>query len=257
MDLEDHRLLFIGGMHKSGTSIFHRCIRDHSLISGFSGTGVPEDEGQLLQSVFPPAGKTGGMGRYAFNDDSHLTERSPLASEANARILFQEWSAHWDLSKPVLVEKSPPTLIRSRFLQALFPQARFVFLLRHPIAVSYSTSRWTKQPLHELIAHWIVGHERFQNDLPELHHAPLIVRYEDFARDPETVLGRVWSLVGLDAEPLERRVRSGIDRKYLRRWKRMGWTPRGRRYVRLVRERLGSRLDALGYGYTLAPPFEV
>ena len=28
------------------------------------------------------------------------------------------------MSKPVLVEKSPPNLIRTRFLQALYPEAR-------------------------------------------------------------------------------------------------------------------------------------
>ena len=39
------------------------------------------------------------------------------------------------MSEPVLVEKSPPNLVRTRFLQALFPDARQIVVTRHPIAV--------------------------------------------------------------------------------------------------------------------------
>jgi hypothetical protein len=46
------RLVFIGGLHRSGTSIVHRCLSDHPDVSGFQSTGVWEDEGQHLQSVY-------------------------------------------------------------------------------------------------------------------------------------------------------------------------------------------------------------
>ena len=46
-------LVFVGGLHRSGTSLVHRCLALHPAVSGFSGTGVPEDEGQHLQTVYP------------------------------------------------------------------------------------------------------------------------------------------------------------------------------------------------------------
>jgi len=69
------RLLFIGGLHKSGTSILHRILRSHSDVSGFSDTGFPQDEGHLIQSVYPPAWAYGGPGRFAFNPESRLIEK--------------------------------------------------------------------------------------------------------------------------------------------------------------------------------------
>jgi hypothetical protein len=250
--LEAKKLLFIAGAHKSGTSIFHRCIRDHPEISGFEGTGVPEDEGQLLQTVFPAAKKFGGMGRFGFNPDAEFLEDHPLVSPSNAEALIEQWSPHWDLSRSVLVEKSPPTIIRARFFQALFPeQSHFVLLMRHPISVSYSTGRWTEQPLEELIEHWLVLHERFEERQRAGLRRLMVVRYEDFCRDAQSVIEKVWSFVGLEPVPLQREVRQGIDDKYFRRWNRMGWTPWGRKRRNQIISRLENRLEDLDYGYSL------
>src|SRR4051794_25412717 len=132
-----HRLIFVAGLHRSGTSLLHRLLRSHPSVSGFSNSGVPEDEGQHLQTVFPPAKELGGPGQFGFNQESFMDENHPSATPENAQHLFAQWSQYWDLSKPYLVEKSPPNLVRTRFLQRLFPDCRFLVILRHPIAVAY------------------------------------------------------------------------------------------------------------------------
>lgn len=246
------KILFIAGAHKSGTSIFHRCVRDHPEISGFEGTGVPEDEGQLLQNVFPPAKKFGGMGRFGFRDDAEFLDDHPLVSEANAHALMEQWSPHWDMSRKVLVEKSPPTIIRARFFQALFPEnSYFLLLLRHPISVSFSTGKRTGQGLHQLIPHWLILHERFEENHRSRLKRLLTVRYENFCADPQGVLERVWEFVGLNPVPSERKVRKGIDNKYFRRWRCFGLTPRGKRFRNLLISRYEDRLQNLDYGYSL------
>ena len=103
--------IFIGGVHKSGTSLLHEILKSHPDISGFSDTGVPEDEGQLLQSVYPPAYTFGGAGRFGFHEESYMDEHHPLATERNAEELFLQWSRYWDLDRPYLIEKSPPNII--------------------------------------------------------------------------------------------------------------------------------------------------
>jgi len=45
------RIVFVAGLHRSGTSLVHRCLAAHPDVSGFADTGVPEDEGQHLQTV--------------------------------------------------------------------------------------------------------------------------------------------------------------------------------------------------------------
>ena len=102
------------------------------MVSGFSNTGVDEDEGQHLQDVMPTGQAFGGPGRFALDPASALTEASPLVSADNARRLADQWSRHWNTSRPVLLEKSPPNIVRMRFLQALFPSASFIMVCGTP-----------------------------------------------------------------------------------------------------------------------------
>jgi len=184
-----HRFVYVGGLHRSGTSTVFRCLREHPLISGFNDTGATEEEGQHLQSVYPPATAYGGPGRFGFHPGAHLTEASDLVTADNRLRLFEEWKIHWDLSKPVLLEKSPPNLIRARFLQKLFPNSYFVIVTRHPIAVSYATLKWTYTSLAELIEHWLVCHEKFRQDEEHLERL-LVLRYEDLWSSPKPLSGR-------------------------------------------------------------------
>jgi hypothetical protein len=83
-DVVAPRLLFIGGLHRSGTSLIHRCISRHPQVAGFHDTGVLEDEGQYLQSVYPLGQAYGGPGRFALDPRCHLTESSALVSRKTA-----------------------------------------------------------------------------------------------------------------------------------------------------------------------------
>ena len=160
-DIDDRRFLFIGGLHRSGTSILHRLLREHPLTSGFHDTGVMEDEGQHLQSVIPAAHAYGGPGEFAFHPDAHLTETSRLISHHNRDTLLKEWGAYYNLEKQILLEKSPPNLIRSRFFRQMFPHSSFVFIVRHPIAVALATEKWSNRTIIERLLHWHSAHSIF------------------------------------------------------------------------------------------------
>ena len=184
------KFVFVFGLHRSGTSLVFKALKAHPEISGFDGTGVPEDEGQHLQTVVPTAKSLGGPGMSAFHPDAPMREDHPLATEVNARRLLAEWEHHWDLRRPVLIEKSPPTLIRTRFFQRLFPEAHFVCVTRHPAAVAYATQRWSQTTIQDLIDHWRRAHEIFAEDRPRLARA-MTLKYEDFVAEPERVLGEI------------------------------------------------------------------
>ncbi len=218
-ELDGHRFVFVGGLHRSGTSILFRCLREHPSISGFRNTGSPEDEGQHLQSVYPTAMSHGGPGRFGFKAAAHLTETSGLATEANRRKLFDEWKRYWSLEKSHLLEKSPPNLIQARFLQALFPGAHFLMLLRHPVAVSYATQKWSKTPMHLLIRHWLTCHELFEEDRPRLANV-LVLKYETFVLEPVPTLARVFAFLGVQDHAVPLDVAPNVNRKYFERWRR-------------------------------------
>lgn len=247
--IDSHRFIFIGGLHRSGTSLLHRLIRSHPQVSGFTGTDAPEDEGQWLQDVYPTARVYGGPGLFAFAPDAHLTEDSTLATPHHAERLFAQWAQHWDTQKPNLVEKSPPNLIRARFLQALFPNSRFVFLLRHPAAVSLATSKWVESPLARLLEHWNSAHHTLLEDLPKLGRAH-IMRYEDLLADPTATTRKLWDFLELPPAPLNEALTPSINEHYFASWEN----------IIAGRPKLRERLPALEelpayFGYHFRTPY--
>ena len=242
--LTRHHFVFIGGLHRSGTSLLAQCVRQHPLISGFQDTHAPEDEGQHLQSVYPPAKAFGGPGRFGFDPRARLDETSHLVTPENGDRLFADWSRYWDLGKPFLLEKSPPNLIRTRFLQALFPACSFLIILRHPLAVAYATRKWRDDPIGSLLEHWLVCHETCMSDLRHLARVH-VLSYEEFIRDPEGSLRGVYQFVGLEPHSARFTIKKSVNESYLAQWHRD--VTRDRRLEEDIQSRFGERIARFGY----------
>lgn len=243
VDLDSHRLVFVGGLHRSGTTLLARCLAEHPQVSGFEETGVPADEGQHLQSVYPTARAHGGPGRFALSAGAHLTEASSLATAASREQLLEDWGPHWNLGRPVLLEKSPPNILRTRFLQAVFPEASFVMIFRHPVAVSLATQKWSKTSLAGLMRHWLVAHRTFERDRPHLERV-LVVSYEHLIARTQECLDAVYAFLGLDSHPTTLATRPDGNEPYFERWRRLN--PLYRRLLEWRFER-----QVAGFGYSL------
>ncbi len=211
------QFVFICGLHKSGTSLLHEILRSHPAMSGFANTGVPEDEGQHLQTVYPTARVFGGAGRFGFDPASFMDEHHPLATVENSEKLFAEWSRYWDQDRQYYLEKSPPNLVRTRFLSQLFPESSFIVILRHPVAVAYATQKWSRTNISSLIEHSLRCYERFQADAPHLNRLH-VLRYEEFVTDPRAHLSKL--LQRLDASPFDfkNEVLPDVNGKYFKLW---------------------------------------
>lgn len=254
--LDDHRMVFLAGLHRSGTTFVARYLGQHPKISGLRDTGVPEDEGEHLQSVYPDSWEHGSVGRFGFAPQAHLTESSPLVTDKNRRRLLEEWSPYWDLSRPVLLEKSPPNLLKLRFLQALFPGSRAVVILRHPVAVASAHIKWrlhgtrALEP-HRLVRHWVACHELFLEDLPHLSDV-LLVRYEDVVREPDAQFARMFKHLGVEAPSGASPRISDENAKYFAAWRGKG--PVRRAYVRAIEARYEDRIQRFGYTFEAREP---
>ena len=253
--LPDRRILFIGGLHRSGTSILHRIVRAHPQISGFTGTGVPEDEGQHLQTLFPVGLAFGGPGRFGFDPRAYMDETHPLATRENALKLSAEWALHWDLGKPVLVEKTPLNLVRMRFLQALFPQAGFILLLRHPIVVAFATWKYCREPIPVLIEHTLRCYERAIADAACLKQFRRL-RYEDLIADTQAAIDPLWRFAGVADHTVDSLIISNFNEQYFDVWQR----ERAQITTNAEREQPGwfgrteARCRALGYSLDSPDP---
>ncbi len=240
--------VFVGGLHRTGTSLVARCLSAHPDIAGFRDTSVWEDEGQHLQDVLPAARRLGGPGSFAFHPDAHLTESSEWAVDETREALLRTWGPLWTPA-PWKLEKSPPNLLRGRLLLRLFPTARFVFTTRHPLAVALATRRMAlsrrRMDLVELVRHWCVAHELLREDLPALQGRAVVLRLEELAREPGR-LAEAFELLGLDPVPPPEEIVPDPDARYRRA---ASWRLRPQLRRRLV-ERLGrleARVSACGY----------
>lgn len=157
--LQNHTLLHLGGLHRSGTTFLWEGLARHPSISPLEAQDGGDErvapwlkrtynEGIFVQSVYPKFGLDHkkfllkkwvsqaarslpffdasflrlreGVGRYALHPDHHLTEGSSLVHAQNQQRLFAQWGIHWDLKLPVLMEKSPSNIVIAPFLHRLW-----------------------------------------------------------------------------------------------------------------------------------------
>ena len=178
----EKKYIFICGLHRSGTSTLTKTIGTSHLVSTHTNTNVPENEGQHIQSVYDPAYKHGGPGKFGFDKEYHYTEKSYLLTQKNNNKIINEWGKYWDLNKSILIEKSPPNIIHTRYLQEIVPNSYFIIIIRHPFAVAMATKKWNNQSLDKHIDHWLYVHEILYNDLKKIKKY-LILKYEELNID--------------------------------------------------------------------------
>lgn len=247
---EGKTFVFVCGLHRSGTSLLFQMLREHPQVSGFRDTGVPEDEGQDLQSVYPPSGTHGEPGRFGFKRAAHLTEDSPLVTEANRDKLFAEWAVRWDGSKPFLLEKSPPNVVRTRFLQAMFPNSKFIILRRHPIPVALATRPWSGSTMFSLVRHWVVCHAIWRADRPRIRHV-MELTYERLVAAPAAVLDEILAFLGAGpySFPPPQKPDPTVNTHYMETWRALKRRPRSRITLGLTERAFERHIRPWGYSF--------
>jgi hypothetical protein len=246
--MTEHTFVFVGGLHRSGTTLLTHLLRAHPQVSGFHDTGVREDEGQHLQDTYAPARHFGGSGRFAFDPRAHLVEVDRDTAAQHHAELLASWNPHWDLSRRVLVEKSPPNLIRMRYLQSVFPGARFLVIIRNPVTTALATKKWRRrESLWALIKHWVAAHDIATDDAKHIDHF-LLVRYEDLIADPAATLASVQRFIQVEPAALETDVvNASASDAYGAQWRALN-----KLYVRALKRRFGD--DVARHGYALEQP---
>lgn len=216
--------VFIAGHHKSGTSLVHKMLRAHTDIEGFVETSSARNEGQHLQNLIPSAKHLGGPTKYIFNERSYMNETHPLATATTSKQLIEQWSKYSNFNSKFFIEKSPPNLIRTRFLQALFPDSKFIVILRHPLAVTCAARKFLKSKrlrasrMRKILEHTLLGYDMFFNDLPHLKKT-LVVRYEELVLHPQQTVDLMFSFIGVPTMRVKQKTIQNINDKYFLMWK--------------------------------------
>jgi hypothetical protein len=107
--------------------------------------------------------------------------------------------------KSYFLDKTPANALVLPFLQRLYPDAKYVVLTRHPLAVfsSYASSffdgDWEEaQRFNPILERYVPAMAAFLRTRP----VPLLqVAYEDLVTEPELQLERIFAFLGLEHEP--------------------------------------------------------
>lgn len=187
------KMLFVIGAPRSGTTMLERILSSHSMVQG-----GPEPH------LLTPLAHLGVWDKVDKAPYDHV-----LAAESQKLFVEQLPNGeqdYWDAcraycdtlygrylqgagSKPVCLDKTPAYALVLPFMAKVFPDAKFVVLTRHPLAMfsSFANSFFdgdyrVAQQYNPLIDRYVPALASFlrQEETPFIH-----VRYEDLVKDPE------------------------------------------------------------------------
>lgn len=122
---QEHKYLFVLSPPYCGSTLFNEVISSSNAVSVNNPYGTRE--GQTLPTVR----------RVMFDHKKRWDKK--LDFDWNS--IKEEWHKYWDLRKPILLEKSPPNIIRAKSIEKAFKNSFFIIFYRNPYAQCESLIR--------------------------------------------------------------------------------------------------------------------
>jgi hypothetical protein len=181
------RPIFIIGTQRSGTTLLRLILDSHPNIAVGFETG------------FMRAVKTiKHIPDYAYGKDWYRRWGLDEA-DMNARIrefyggIFAQYAQAQ--GKRRWGEKTPLNLFQYSEMAAIFPDAQFVCIVRHPGAVAASMMRW-KYTFEDAVSYWVKANRIVRRTSAALGpQRAFLTRYEDLVTDPRRVLTDVMAFL--------------------------------------------------------------
>ena len=182
--------LFLLGVNNSGTTILSRILESHPNIRS-----LPE-EGQLLTDALPRPDRLGVVRIWSKRMDIfRWTDEDDPRPAWHAK---RDWAKSYPKRQGILLEKSPPNTVRSRWLQRNFKPSRFIAIVRDPFAVCEGIRRRTGCSIETAVLHWCTANECMFADMDYLRKC-FWLRYEDFTARPNEYLQKIQSFLNLSS----------------------------------------------------------
>lgn len=101
------------------------------------------------------------------------------------------------LVNPVWIEKSPPHIFYQPQIKALFPEAKFIYLIRDPRAVigSLKTMPWSTSNVYALARSWKSATQKFNPSAQNI-----VIQYESLVSSPESEMKKLYDFMQIMGE---------------------------------------------------------
>lgn len=182
--------LFLLGANNSGTTVLERILQSHSLIRSLPS------EGQLITDALPRPDRLGLVRIWSTRlDIFRWTDEDDPRPAWRAK---RDWANSYPKRHGILLEKSPPNTVRSRWLQRNFRPSRFIAIVRNPFAVCEGIRRRTGCHIETAAQHWRTANECMFADMDHLRKC-FWLRYEDFTERPNECLHSIQAFLNLSS----------------------------------------------------------
>lgn len=163
----ENKYLFVLGATHGGTTVLTELLSRSAHVS--SNNYLHTREGQLLPTVIDH------MYAHGRQWEEDL--------EIDWNFIMKEWRKYWDIRKVILLEKSPPNLLRATAIAAVFEPAYFLVFVRNPYAHCETFIRkngFTPKQTAEFVIRTLKAQHQ---NLKELDRV-LLLHYETLVKDP-------------------------------------------------------------------------
>lgn len=127
------KYLFVLSPPFSGSTLMQKLLATSKNVSSFRG------EGQFVESVKD----------IMRSDPWDVNKKMPWD------FIKKEWHKKWDLNKSILVEKSPPNILRGIEIEKVFKPLYCIAIIRNPYAFCESIVRRRKSEIKDGAEFWI------------------------------------------------------------------------------------------------------
>ncbi len=170
---QNHKFLFILSPAFSGSTLIAKLIGTSKNASIFSNQKAEGQEISELRDIMN------------VHDKWDETKKLPWSHIKNV------FKKNWDLNKPILVEKSPPNIIRAKEIESEFNNPFFIVSIRNPYAWCYSHYRREgRKNISRIVRRWIYL-AKFQIKNIENLKNVLFFSYEDLTTFPKKTLLKI------------------------------------------------------------------
>jgi hypothetical protein len=245
LKLDNHFWLFCLGVNNSGTTLIHELLRNHPEVRA-----LPREGHRCTDALPDPTEHDVGRVWAKVMHEFRMDENSDPGPALQAKY---DWLFYAGSRPGILLEKSPPNSVRSRWLQANFQPARFLCLFRDGYAVSEGIRRRANVDIAEAANHWASVNRVLLDDMEKLDRT-LSLKYEDLCDNPEPALQKLEQFldlkVGIDRSIVTNPMRARNlenTKKPLENFNAKSWDNLSSEDRAIINDVAGDVIDRLGY----------
>ena len=201
------KMLFVIGAPRSGTTMLERMLSSHSMILGGPEPHLLTPLAHL--GIWDKVDKAPYDHVLAAESQKLFVQELPNkeqdywdACRAYCDVLYGSYLSTSD--KSICLDKTPAYGLVVPFMMKVFPDAKYVLLSRHPLAIfsSFANSFFdgdyqAAQDYNPILNRYVpaLAAVARQTEVPVIH-----VRYEDLVKDPEGWMEKIYAYIGIPFE---------------------------------------------------------